>query len=236
MKTTARRTAGTVIFLAGLALGLCMALVPIWANLEAASYFSSGADYAQFRGLHCPILMGRSDTATVTSTFNNPNSKAIQPYYEVEVSGAGETRSLEGQVLIPAYASRTIYWTVDVSDIDLGYFIMNKFDVLPFAGNPAREATCGIMVLDLAGLNGAQIFDWGLVLSLLGLVGGLALREASEGRASSKERSERNGLRAAGIAACLALLTGFMGWWLVGVVFFAITILLLVILLRFTLP
>jgi uncharacterized membrane protein len=40
-------------------------------------------------------------------------------------------------------------------------------------------------------------------------------------------------MRAAGIATSVAMLTGFMGSWLIGLIFSAITILLLVILLRF---
>lgn len=233
MQTTSRRTVGTLVFLLGLAVGLGLALAPIWGDFEGMSYFSSGAGYDQFGGLHCPALEARSDVATVTATLDNPSNREIQPYYEVEISGVAATRTLEGQVPVPAHASRVVQWTVDANDIDLGFFILVKIHLLPFAGNPAREATCGIMVLNLGGLSGGQILGWGLALSLVGMVVGLGMREGTEQVATGKELNLRNGLRTAGIVTCLAMLTGFMGWSLIGLVFCAITILLVVVLLRF---
>ncbi len=107
---------------------------------------------------------------------------------------------------------------------------MVKVDVLPFAGNPARESTCGMLVLELGGLSGGQILGWGLGLSLLGMIAGLSLSETAPEALNGKRRSLQNGLRAAGVLTLLALLTALMGWWLPAVVFWAVTILLLTVL------
>ena len=232
MQTASRKRAGTAIFLVGLVLGLGLAIAAIWGDFEGMSYFSSGAGYDQFGGLHCPILMGRADIATIAVAFDNPTSREIEPYYKAEVSGVAASRTLEGQVPVAPHSSRSVQWTVDANDVDLGFFIMVKIDVLPFAGNPTREATCGIIVANVAGLTGDQMLGWSLGLSLAGMVIGLGIREGSDQMAAGKDLSVRNGLRAAAVAVCLAMLTGFAGWWLIGLIFCAITILLVPILLK----
>ena len=232
MKSDARRTWGTVVFVLSLLLGLALAIVVLWGDFEATSYFNSGAGYAPFAGLNCPALMSPSEVATLSATFDNPSDREIQPYYEVEISGAAASRRLEGQLQIPAHSSKTVSWTVDANDIDLGYFVMAKIDVLPFAGNPARESTCGMVVLNLIGMPGGQIQGWGLGLSLVGMVLGLELSEAGTEANDRKRRSIQNGLRAAGVAVLLALLTALTGSWVISLILCAITILLLLILLR----
>jgi hypothetical protein len=232
MKGHSKRTLGTIIYLLGLLLGLALAIVVLWGDFEATSYFNSGAGYAPFAGLNCPALMSPSEVATLSATFENPGNREIQPYYEVEISGAAASRNLEGQPQVAAHSSKTVSWTVDANDIDLGYFVMAKINVLPFAGNPARESTCGIAVLNLMGMSGGQILGWGLGVSLVGIVLGLGLSETGNEAGDRKTRSLQNGLRAAGVAVLLALLTALTGSWVISLIFCAITILLLLILLR----
>ncbi len=232
MQKTSRRTIGTVVFLTGLAIGLALALAPIWGDYEGMSYFSSGGAYAAFDGLRCPILAARSDVTTITATLENPGNKQVEPYYEVVISGVSATRSIDGHIVVPPHSSRTAQWTVNANDIDLGFFIMIKMDILPLPGSPAREGTCGIVVLNLGPLNGSQILGLGLALALGGMVVGLAVREGTGQSTSSRDLSVRNGLRTAGVTTCLAMLTGFLGWWLIGFILGAITVLLVVVLLR----
>jgi hypothetical protein len=232
MQTRPRRILGTIIFLAALLLALGLAIVAIWGDYEALSYFYTGAGYASFSGFSCPVMMSRSEVASVSARFDNPGNDEIQPYYEVDISGTAATRHLENQMPVPAHASRTVQWTVDANDIDIGSFVMVKMDVLPVGGYSTREATCGIVVFNLMGSSGDKVLWWTLAASLIGMVLGLGLREGKDQAIPGANMNLRNGMRAAGVAALLAMLTGFMGWWLIGVVFCAMTILLLAILLR----
>ncbi len=232
MQAISKRKWGPIIFLAGSLIGLVMAILVTWGDYEAASYFNSGAEYESFSGLACPALMSRSEVATVSATFSNPSSKEIQPYYEAEISGAAASRHLEDQLPVPPHASRTVSWTVSSKDIDLGSFVMVKLDVLPFAGNPARETTCGMVVLNTGALTGGEVLAGGIGLSLLGMLAGLGLGETGRDVGDKKAQSISNVLRAVGVATLLALLTALAGSWLISVILCAITILTLAILLR----
>ncbi len=232
MQTNTSKLWGTLIYIVGLLLALLLALAAIWGDFEAVSYFNTGGSYAQFGGLHCPILISQSEVAPVSATFENGTDKTIEPYYEVQISGMAAQRSFDKQLQLLPHSSMTVRWTVSASDIDLGWFVMVRLTVLPFAGNPAREATCGMMVLNLGGLTGSQVLPWVVALSLLAIVLGLTLREGTGLPGTSKESTLRNGMRAASVAVLLGMLTGFLGLWLIGLIFSAITILLAVILLR----
>jgi hypothetical protein len=232
MQTKSIRTLGGVIFFIGVFLGLALSLAAVWGAFEGISYYYTGAGYPSFNGLDCPMLMTRSETGTVTASFDNPSGQEIEPYYEVTISGQASTRKFEGQLSVLAHTSKSIRWTVDANDIDLGFFIFIDMDVLPVAGYSTREDTCGIIVLNHAGPTGGQVFNLTLAASLLGIGIGLGLWENA---ASMKFNSSLNLLRAVktlGITVLLALLTSIMGWWLAGILFCVLTILLLVIILR----
>jgi hypothetical protein len=120
---------------------------------------------------------------------------------------------------------------VDSNDIDLGFFIFVDMQVLPVAGYQTREDTCGIMVLDLTGAAGGQVFGLTLAMSLLGMVVGLGLWENNRLKINRYTNRHR-ALQAQGIVVLLALLTSLVGLWAVGLIFCVLAILLLVINLR----
>ena len=233
MQTKSRQTLGNIIFLAGIFLGLGLAMAAVWGDFEGISYFFNGAGYEAFRGLSCPILMSRSDVATISARLDNPGDTEIKPYYQVEISGAAASRGLEGQVPVAGHSSRTVRWTVDSKDIDLGYFIFVKMTILPVAGHSTREGTCGIVVLNVRGPSGGQIFGGILGASLLGMVLGLGLRETGNENVSGAALNLRNGSRAVAILTSAAMLMGFLGSWLIGLVLCAMALLLMTVLLRF---
>jgi hypothetical protein len=233
MQTNSTRTSGTIIFVLAVLISLGLAIAAIWGDYEAMSYFYNGASYEMFDGLQCPVLMSPSEVATVSARFDNPDAEEIMPYYRFRVDGLTATRDIEAQIRVPPHGSATAQWTVDANDVNLGFFVLIKLNVLPIAGFPTREATCGIMVLNLLSLRGGPLLGLALGASLLGIVVGLGLRERGSGVLRPRELSARNGLRATGITALLAMLAGFMSWWLIGLLFCAATILLLVIMLSY---
>jgi hypothetical protein len=224
---------GTIIFTVGLLVGLALAGAAVWGDFEGMSYFYSGAGYPGFNGLHCPVLMTRGEVGHITAQFDNPSDEEIQPFYQVEVSGLAATRNFENQIPVAPHSSKTVDWTVDSNDIDLNRFIMIDMQVLHVAGVSTRETTCGIVVLGIRGLTGGEVLGGLLAISLIGMVVGLALRERTAEAIPGREMTVRNGMRAAGVAVSLAMLAGLMGSWLIGMVFCVVTVLLVVILMRY---
>jgi hypothetical protein len=232
MQTRSIRTLGIIIFFFGILMGLLLSVTAVWGDYEGLSYFYTGAGYPSFNGLNCPILMTRSETGTVYASFDNSSDQEIEPYYEVTISGKASMRKFEGQFAVPAHSSKSIQWTVDAKDIDLGFFVFIDMQVLPVAGFSTREDYCGIVMLDLAGPTGEQVFDLTLAASLLSIVIGFGLWENAADRNIKAVGNLPRAMKTLGIMLLLAMLTSFLGWWLAGVLFGVLTILLLVINLR----
>lgn len=226
MPTKPLRTPGSIIFLIGIFLGLALAIMVIWAALEAQDYYYTGAVYEPFNGLHCPLFMTRSETGTISATFDNPSKQEINPYYKLETSGP-IPQQFESQITVPPHTSQSVQWTVSANDIDLRFFIFAQLKILP-----KEQALCGIFVLNVPGLTGEQVFTVTLLVSLSAIAIGFILSNRA-----MAENALDNLMRLAqtlGVSVLAAMLFAFTGWTLVGFIFSVIAILLLAItLLRF---
>lgn len=230
MNTKSLRTLSGVLFFLGIAGGLTIAVISLWTHFEALNYFFTGAVNERFNGLKCPVLLTRSETGTITAALQNPTDREINFFYRTEVGGRFSTRQNEGRITVPPHQARSIDFTVNAEDIDLRSFIFVKITVLSNRAFPVRDDTCGIMVLDSPVLAGGQIFAGAFTLSLLTIVAGLGLGESTRADANL---SMRRPMQTLGIVVMLAMLAGVIGWWLAGILLVVISILLLMIMMRF---
>jgi hypothetical protein len=235
----ASRIAGGAFFLLGVLTTMTLAGVTAWAAFEGLSYFATGAGYDLYGGMHCPILISPRETGIVSASFSNPTDQVLQPYYEVEISGRIAARQFEGQIAVPPHTSQSVTWTVNAGDIDLEPFIFAKMDVLPVGGHGTREATCGILVWDVAGMSGIQAVSVGIGIALLLILAGLVvptvgLTPGQANRFDNEASSNaRRASQALGVASASALFAGLMGWWLPAMLLLAVSLLLLVMVLPY---
>lgn len=221
---------GNIVFFVGIAIGLSLALVSIWADYEAVGYFFTGARFDAFPGMKCPILATQSETVAISASIENPSDRPVQPFYRVEISGP-VGRMFGDQIPIPPHETRKAEWTVSTDDVDLRYFIMTKITLLPFAGTRASEATCGIFVLNLDGLTGKQVLIFSFVISLVGIIVGLRMWERRMAVVKKGTRQPQHVRRALALVVLSAMFSSLMGWFLAGFVLCVLAILLLVIIL-----
>jgi hypothetical protein len=232
---------GRSLLLAGAALALVIAILVAWADFEGLSYFSSGAGYDPFDGLQCPSVMSSTEKATVLARLANPTNKDIEPHYRVDISSATQFRMLNGEVAVPAHSSREVAWTVDANDIDLGFFVLVRMAVLPVAGNATREATCGILALNMGNTTGSQALGLAVAASALLSLAGLILPAvvlAPKDRLkhdSDASTHPRRALQALCITSAGATLPALAGAWLAAWILCMISVILLMIVLRYAL-
>jgi hypothetical protein len=230
MNTRTLHSLSYVVFFLGVVIGFAFAVVTLWNKLEAISYYFTGAKYDPFPGLRCPVMIAPTEEARVTAAFRNPTDQEDTFFYRAEISGPVSMRQVEGQIAVPPHQTKKLQITVDANDIDLEFFIFVKMNLLPHAGDPFREAVCGMLVVNLLGLTGTQIVVAALSLSLLGMILGFVLwQKTSTGANETMQRM----MPVLGLLVLLAMFTGLMGWWLPGVALAAITILLAIIIVRF---
>ena len=230
MPTRSKRILGGVIFFFGVFMGLVLALATLWDKYEAVSYFFEGTTYAPFNGLHCPFLMTPPETVTIKAVFDNPTHEEDEPYYKMEIGGVFP-REFDGHLSLAPRTSQSVEWTANANDISLGFFVFAKLHILPDSIYPTREATCGILLLRTSALTGGQIFWIMLLLSLIGIPSGFVLWRATIVSATGKAVELRRAMLTLAVLVLLSLLAGLIGWWFIGVILCAISILLVTVLL-----
>jgi len=220
------------VFFPGVILGIALSVTILWNRIEATRYYFTGAKYEPFHGLRCPVMIGPTEKGTVAAVFNNPTDEADNFFYRAEISGkAFSTRQVEDKIMVPPHHTKTVQLAVDANDVDLMFFIFVKMSILPNSVHRSQEAVCGILIINILGLTGAQITGIALCLSFLGIASGLGLWQQT---GTKTDQDIRRATQTLGLAVLLTLFAASMGWWILGMALSAITILLLVISLRLT--
>jgi hypothetical protein len=212
--------AGALLFTIGAILGIALTAAGVWADLEANFYGFDKISDRQFSTLRCPVLMSSAEAGRVTASFSNPTETRIQPLIRADISSRGLFESQRAQLPLEPGETKSLSWTVDSENIDMGDFIFVKVSQYPASILPAREAVCGIMVVNLLGISGNVIFWLALVASILGMLIGLFLLD----RANQQMHEKLPNFRRLGVFMALVLLGLFAsltGRWLIGGVLLA---------------
>ncbi len=197
-----------VFYLAGLALGITLAALSSWADLEANFYGFSRQSKTPFQGLSCPVMMTRGETRSVAITFTNTSGQTIKPNIRTEISTriTPET-TLDFAELAPG-ESITIQKTISAKNIDLERFIFVKALVYSVYPMSDTENTCGVYVLPGNG-SGAVILAILTGLSLL--MNGAGLYFLHKSNLPARKTSPFLFLSA---LLVFALIFAFLGWWI----------------------
>jgi len=222
-------TLGVLIFSAGVLLEMALFGIVIWADFEAVMFDPSIRKDAPLTTLRCPVMMTKAETGTVTATFTNPFERPIAFYTRAYIS-QGHSRPMgEVKTSLPLDPGETqpLHWTVTSDDAAFERLILVKVTVNRKHPLPSRQGECGILVVDLPCFTGNQIFTLALAASLLSMAIGAGLWVAGNRPLSGLGLDVT---RAMGMLAGCVLagtIVGLLGWWMLGVLILAITVLLI---------
>jgi hypothetical protein len=169
------RALGLALFWLGILLAVALASGGTMADLEATFYGFPWYTHERLPGFKCPVLMTRWETGTVSLTLKNPTDRTIPFLAHADISTPGPTREARTKVEVAPGEKQRVEWTVTSADVDLGYFIFVSGWTNPAYPYPTRQSMCGILVLNVPGLTGQQVFAGTLVVSVLSMVGGIYL-------------------------------------------------------------
>lgn len=223
---------GVLFFSLGLLLGMALAAVAVWGDLEAALFDTSAAEGERLGALSCPVLITRGETGNVSATFHNPGPTSEERAVRIRVSARHVTLMREEAARVPLApgASQRVSWAVNAGDAAYGgLLILARVSALrQSAYLPAQTGSCGIFVVDLPLISGAAVVAAWLILSLGGIFGGGWLWFAGHARASWQTRRGLYLMIALGGVVLLGIVIGLLGLWAPGVLVLALTLFLLV--------
>ena len=177
--------------------------------------------------------MTTSDVGTIGATFKNPNDTPINFMVRADISNRGLFRSERSMLSLEGNKSKKVTWNVTSDDIDLRNFIFAQISNYPAQKVPFRQATCGIMVIDLPQFTGKQVFTFAMIVILVGIVGGLMLWEYYGLPLTGKLPEITRAMKTLGVLVLLGMLVSFLGYWMFGIIIFAGAVLAIGVILGF---
>jgi hypothetical protein len=233
MKTHSKliHTAGLILFFAGIFIGVILAGGLTWAGLEANFYFGYGIQGDRALKVSCPPILAASDTGAVTVSISNPSARQVKPVIEANLSGPIFPSTSQIQIAIDPGQRQTAKWQIGSANVAFGRLILAQ--VYQYSAYPlsSAEGYCGTLVLDLHGLTGKQFFALFLAAGLLGMIGGFLLAALGRRLLGERRTEETGSMPFLGGLVLVGILAGVMGWWLLGVIAIALSLLLTAILL-----
>lgn len=208
--------------LAGILMGLVLALLAVWADYESTAYGFGRRAQAPFRGLVCPVFIGRNESKAISIRISNPTDITLSPGVRVQISTPSEVDSKIEHVQLAPSEQVTLQHRIGPANIDLGMFIFVNALVYATYPLPDRETTCGVLVVPVS--NGTHVLLAGTAFSIWLMATGIYLLYRDERR-----RGPSRPLMFMVIATGLAMIFGFLGGWLPALVLIVMLILMLII-------
>jgi hypothetical protein len=216
---------GALIFACGILVGIVFTVCAVWADLESTLYFTKLTN-VKLTTLKCPVFMTKTEEGKITATFKNTIDRHINPSIRAEFSSPGLTITAREFLPLEVGEKKQVEWTVNKDNIDLKFFIFAKVYSTAEYPIPAREGTCGIFVLNLPGLTGMQVEIILFAVSILCLVAGLWLWQASSPDTLGRTYDATRALRFLALLVLAGMIVGSLGWWIVGVLLLVLIVLM----------
>lgn len=223
------RTLGVLLFSAGVLFGMALFGIVVWPDLEASLFDTSNRGNARFTTLRCPVMMTAKEIGTVSARFENSLERPVEFFIRTHISHGHITlkREIISKLPLASGETQTLKWTVTPEDAAFGRLILVRVRLGPKYPLPSRDASCGILVVDLPYLNGNQVFAFALAASLLGMVAGAGLWAVANRPLSRLGRDVTHAMGALAGSVLIGTVVGLLGQWLLGVIIFVITVLLI---------
>lgn len=219
---------GTFVFALGVLSSIFLTGALAWPGLEAESYGFERYTNEHFDGLSCPFFMTRRESGVVQVDIHNPSNQIITPIMTTDLSAPGLPETYEEQVSVPPGETRQLEYKITSANIDRYYFVFAKANRSPSYPLDTAEATCGVLVLDIPFLNGAQILATWLGFCLICQLAGLWLWRSG----SELPGKTWGAMRMLAIVSLGGILPGLYHIWLLALVGLVLTLLALLALLR----
>lgn len=222
-----------IVFGVGVLIAVLLAGTSALAEYEAALFDSGTRADRPLNTLYCPALISSTEAGKVTVSVSNPSDYEVNPVVKARISARSAIfiREEVEQVILKPGEKQTLRWPVFAEDAAYRRLVLVRVLVGPSYPLDSRTTSCGIVVVDLAGLTGTQIQLGAIFLSaLLMATGWLSWTKINPVR-SGRKAELGNGLRFMGMIALLGMLTTFTNWWLASLLCVIACLLLGVILL-----
>ena len=222
------RVASLIIYIAGIILGMTIAGGIVWSDLEA-SLFDSSIKAKSSLSLRCPVVITTHESGVVTAILKNPTEREKNFYIRAHISEGFVSlkREIDQQIPVAPGEKGEASWGIYPEDAAYNRIILFRAFVNASYPLPTQGNFCGVLVVDIPLVTGAQLFILILGIYLACLVGGMAIWKKANRPMNKNVQSITNAMIALGVIIFGTIAAGYFGQWILGVLLFAVSILLI---------
>ena len=225
-----QQTLGTTLFVVGLLMTLTLGALAIWGDFEASLFDISIRAESGLNSLRCPILITPHEQGQVSAAFRNTGERPVNRPVRARISDGFITLIREENVQLPLQPGEQKRHHWDISPADAvydGWLILVRVSTLRQAPMPSQSNTCGVLVLNVPGVQGWAVVSVWLSVGLAALLGSGILWWRS-GLMTAQQRPLVLAAGANAVVVLAVLVCGLTGQWLPGIVLLAVWVLLIV--------
>lgn len=166
-----------VVFALGALVGILLAGVTAWADLESTLFNASIGAKTKLKTLRCPAILVADEVSTVSATFDNPADvdKALIVHTRISDGFVTLLQQNDEMVYLTPGETQTLTWDVSASNAAWNRFVFVRVYVGRNYPLPERTGTCGIFVVQLPFLTGRQVVIAALLIGGLLMAAGIVL-------------------------------------------------------------
>lgn len=171
------RIIGIVLTIMGSLVLVYLGVLTMWGEIEASFFNSAMRSDEPLQSLNCPAVITPSETAYVSGKFDNPSDRVVDMEVRTYVSAGFVTLMNEYITTFPLEPGETKIVEVPIAAMDAAYdrIVMVRMHQMKRVPFPYKNAACGIVLVRVAALTGAQFVAISLGLGVLFSAGGIAL-------------------------------------------------------------
>lgn len=209
---------------------LTLGALAIWGDFEASLFDISIRAESSLNSLRCPILITPREQGQVSAAFRNTGERPVNRPVRARISDGFITLIREENVQLPLQPGeqKRQHWVISPTDaVYSGRLILVRVSTLRQAPMPSQSNTCGVLVLNVSGVQGWALVSVWLSVGLAALFSGGWLWWRS-GAMTAKQRPLVLAAGANALVVLAVLACGLTGQWLLGIVLLAVWVLLFV--------
>lgn len=223
---------GLWLYFAGILLGVVIAVLAIWGDLEASLFDNLSQSDQRLPSFSCPVLMTLDEDATIEATFTNRGQRDENLSVRARISQgfASLIREERVEFSIPPGETDTAVFEITAGDAAWDRVVLARVTTVRNA--PYRRqvgSACGVLLVPIRGMTGGQIVTGIVIISLILTVLGAYLWQNGRKRPFSVHNLKvwRLMLLFGGLVGT-AVLVSLLQFWLLGGITLLILFLLLI--------
>jgi hypothetical protein len=216
---------GILLFLIGVLMAFAISAGVVWGEVETRLYTSQSGSFDL--AIKCPLMLSFDETGTISASINNSLDETVKPMLTADFSHVGGPQELSEVLILTPHESRTVIWNVDASNIIFGRLILVSILQRTYRDLPSRQGYCGIMILNILGMNGRQILTLLCSVSLLLLIIGGVIWLRNHFPMDEQDKTVARAFGSLAVLATVGLLAALLRRWGLTIILDGITLMLI---------